>query len=108
MRAEDVGRHGYEVNIAPGSHSFPSGSLVAMQRVGAVIDTSHWRTFQIIAAGDSITVAVDGEVVSRTGRAEMDEPGSLSGALMAVVLDLTGNTMTRDELTDEVRRKLGG
>ena len=40
--------------------------------------------------------------------AELDESDSLVGALAAVVLDLTGNTMTRDELKVEVRRKLGG
>ena len=40
--------------------------------------------------------------------AELDAPNSLVGALAAVLLDLTGNTMTRDELKVEVRRKLGG
>lgn len=57
----------YEINIAPDSNDFPTGSVVGRQKVDAESAGEQkpdaWRTLTIRAEGDTITVGLDGKTV---------------------------------------------
>ena len=57
----------YEINIAPDSNPFPTGSIVGRQKVDAEAagqpTPDQWRTMTIRAEGDTITVSLDTQVV---------------------------------------------
>jgi hypothetical protein len=66
--ARDPGRDCYELNIAPRSNPFPTGSFVARSKWPAqegtpALDDGQWHTFDIRAEGPRITVDLDGERV---------------------------------------------
>ncbi len=54
----------YEVNIAPASHPFPTGSLVGWRRGSEVGNDSGWRQMAIRAEGRRIQVWIDGQPVT--------------------------------------------
>ncbi|GAA4426897.1 DUF1080 domain-containing protein [Bremerella cremea] len=54
----------YELNIAPPSNSFPTGSLVAREKVTPECEPGEWHTFEVRCQGPLIEVKLDGEVVS--------------------------------------------
>ena len=56
----------YEINIAPASNPFPTGSIVGRQKCDAVerviegtVDADAWHTYKISVVGDVVTTAVD-------------------------------------------------
>ena len=57
----------YEINIAPNSNDFPTGSIVGRQKVDADAagdqTPGKWRTMTIRAEGDKITVSLSDKVV---------------------------------------------
>ena len=54
----------YELNIAGlDSSPFPTGSLVARKKYVKAGESSEWRTFEVTAKGDRITVKLDGKQV---------------------------------------------
>lgn len=59
----DMQRDGYELNIAPLDHPFPTGSLVARMKVEGVEEVDDWRTFHIEAIDGHIKVKLDGEPI---------------------------------------------
>ena len=54
----------YELNIAPPSNSFPTGSIVGREKVTPECKPGEWHTFEIRAVGPVLEVKLDGEVVS--------------------------------------------
>lgn len=54
----------YELNIAPPSNSFPTGSFVAREKVTPDCQPGQWHTFEIRVQGPVLEVKLDGEVVS--------------------------------------------
>lgn len=55
----------YEINIAPASNPFPTGSLVGRKKADAVDHEEDWREMRIIAQGKSIRVEVEGKAICR-------------------------------------------
>lgn len=53
----------YELNIAPHSNAFPTGSLVAREKVTPECKPGEWHTFEIRCQGPVIEVKLDGEIV---------------------------------------------
>ena len=58
----------YEVNIAPGEHPFPTGSIVERQKVDAAkvpepSGDDSWRRMTMRLEGDRLQVRIDGELV---------------------------------------------
>jgi len=74
LAPEDPLRDCYEVNIAPLDNPFPTGSLVARQKVEA--DTSFseegWQTLEIFAKGPDVRVLLNGDQVC-----ELNDPQPL-------------------------------
>lgn len=54
----------YELNIAPPSNSFPTGSFVAREKVTPDCKPGEWHTFEVRVQGPVLEVKLDGEVVS--------------------------------------------
>ncbi|PQO39429.1 DUF1080 domain-containing protein [Blastopirellula marina] len=54
----------YELNIAPPSNSFPTGSFVAREKVTPDCQPGEWHTFEVRVQGPVLEVKLDGEVVS--------------------------------------------
>ncbi|PQO47761.1 DUF1080 domain-containing protein [Blastopirellula marina] len=54
----------YELNIAPPSNSYPTGSLVGREKVTPECKPGEWHTFEIRCQGPVIEVKLDGEVVT--------------------------------------------
>ncbi|MFN3148224.1 DUF1080 domain-containing protein [Bremerella sp.] len=54
----------YELNIAPPSNSFPTGSFVAREKVTPECKPGEWHTFEVRVQGPVLEVKLDGEVVS--------------------------------------------
>ena len=59
----DMRKDGYELNIAPLDHPFPTGSLVSRKKVEGVEEVDDWRTFHIEAIDGHIKVKLDGEPI---------------------------------------------
>jgi hypothetical protein len=60
----DPAKDCYELNIADAAISpFPTGSFVGRQRALGEHDITRWRTYEVVAEGDHITVNLDGETV---------------------------------------------
>jgi len=59
----DMQKDGYELNIAPLDHPFPTGSLVSRKKVEGVEEVDDWRTFHIEAIDGHIKVKLDGEPI---------------------------------------------
>ncbi len=53
----------YELNIAPASNPFPTGSFVRRQRAQAEAERPAWRTFEVTAEGGRFQVRLDGQAV---------------------------------------------
>lgn len=53
----------YELNIAPASNPFPTGSFVGRHRVEGAGETDHWRSYEVSAVGGDFEVRLDGGVV---------------------------------------------
>jgi hypothetical protein len=53
----------YELNIAPPDNAFPTGSLVAREKVEGAGETDDWRKFEIRVENGRVTVKLDGETV---------------------------------------------
>ena len=60
---KDMAKDCYELNIAPPDHAYPTGSLVAREKVEGVGELDDWRQFHVEAYGGEITVKLDGEVI---------------------------------------------
>ncbi|MEW4564102.1 DUF1080 domain-containing protein [Bremerella sp. JC770] len=54
----------YELNIAPPSNSFPTGSFVGREKVTPDCPTGKWHTFEVRVQGPILEVKLDGEVVA--------------------------------------------
>ncbi|QDU73957.1 hypothetical protein Pan97_09570 [Bremerella volcania] len=54
----------YELNIAPPSNSFPTGSFVGREKVTPDCPPGEWHTFEVRVQGPVLEVKLDGEVVS--------------------------------------------
>lgn len=54
----------YELNIAPPSNSYPTGSFVAREKVTPDCKPGEWHTFEVRVQGPVLEVKLDGEVVS--------------------------------------------
>lgn len=54
----------YELNIAPPSNSFPTGSFVGREKVTPECKPGEWHTFEVRVQGPVLEVKLDGEVVS--------------------------------------------
>lgn len=54
----------YEVNIAPPSNAFPTGSLVGRQKATPEHKPGQWHTFEIKAEGPQVEIKLNGEVVN--------------------------------------------
>lgn len=50
----------YEVNIAPPTNPFPTGSIVWFAKVLGVGETDDWRSYQLRVEDGTITVILDG------------------------------------------------
>ncbi|MEX1040910.1 MAG: DUF1080 domain-containing protein [Pirellulaceae bacterium] len=55
----------YEINIAPPTNSFPTGSIVGRQKATPECPPNTWHTMRILAEGDIVTVELNGEEVTR-------------------------------------------
>jgi len=53
----------YELNIAPSDNPYPTGSLVARKKGGAVAESDDWRSFVVTLDGARIRVTLDGAEV---------------------------------------------
>jgi Domain of Unknown Function (DUF1080) len=67
-RPADPASDCYEVNIAPESNEFPTGSIVARSRVESGSETTHhpdgFRWLEIVCLNDRIEVRLDGELLT--------------------------------------------
>ena len=53
----------YELNIAPPDNPYPTGSLVARQKVEGAGEADGWRTFEVRVEDGHVTVTLDGKRV---------------------------------------------
>lgn len=53
----------YELNIAPATNGYPTGSLVQRQKAASVPDSADWRTFHVVAEGGRFEVQLDGRTI---------------------------------------------
>ena len=53
----------YELNIAPPDNPFPTGSIVAREKVEGAGETDEWRRFEVRVENGTVTVKLDGEFV---------------------------------------------
>jgi hypothetical protein len=88
-----AGVKGYEVNIAPPSNPFPTGSVMhldpapagsppsfgATRKAEGAGESEEWRTFDVVANGGRITVAIDGQQV-----AELVDPDVVAEGYLAL------------------------
>ncbi len=64
---EDEATDCYEVNIAPPSNDFPTGSIVKFVRVEGQGEHDDWRKYQLKVQQNTVTVVLDGqELASHT------------------------------------------
>jgi len=65
LAPEDPAVDCYELNIAPASNPFPTGSLVKRQGIEPLsmegFDTSQWHTYLVRCEGDQISIHLDGD-----------------------------------------------
>jgi len=54
----------YELNIAPPSNSFPTGSFVGREKVTLDCPAGQWHTFEVRVQGPILEVKLDSEVVA--------------------------------------------
>ncbi|MBA2116359.1 3-keto-disaccharide hydrolase [Bremerella alba] len=54
----------YELNIAPPTNSFPTGSFVGREKATPDCPPGEWHTFEVRVQGPVLEVKLDGEVVS--------------------------------------------
>ncbi len=67
LKPTDPAKDCYELNIAPPDNPFPTGSLVARDKVvasEALVRPDKWHTFEILASAGLITASLDGKQVS--------------------------------------------
>ncbi len=69
----------YELNIAPPDNPFPTGSLVARQKVEGAGETDGWRRFEIRVENGRVTVSLDGRPVVTDYRADPPSRGDRIG-----------------------------
>ncbi len=62
---DDVAERCYELNIAPATNAFPTGSFVRRKRAEEVNPSADWQTFEVTAAGRDFTVKLNGTMVLR-------------------------------------------
>jgi len=53
----------YEINIAPQTNEFPTGSIVKFKKVTGMGERDEWRQYQITMKGGNIRVVLDGEFI---------------------------------------------
>lgn len=63
----------YELNIAPPDNPFPTGSLVAREKVSGIEETDSWRKYDIRVVGAHVTVQLDGNEILNY---QADKPAS--------------------------------
>jgi hypothetical protein len=67
LKPTDPARDCYELNIAPPDNPFPTGSLVGRQKAtiaeGEFPAADEWHSFDVVAEGGRIKVALDGQPV---------------------------------------------
>ncbi len=64
MQPKSAATDCYELNIAPPSHPFPTGSFVDRIKISTVQPKAdQWRSFDITAVGDKICVHLDDQLV---------------------------------------------
>lgn len=51
----------YEINIAPPDNPFPTGSIVARERVSPEVAADQWHTFKIEVISGVVRIALDGD-----------------------------------------------
>ncbi len=63
----DMARDCYELNIAPPSDAYPTGSLVKRQKVDVDevgdVTPNEWHTYRVIVQGDQVKVWLDGKAI---------------------------------------------
>ena len=60
---KELTRDCYELNIAPPDNPFPTGSLVAREKVEGAGETDGWRQYEIRVENNRILVVLDGESI---------------------------------------------
>lgn len=71
----------YELNIAPQDNPFPTGSLVAREKVEGAGESDHWRRFEIRVDRGRVIVKLDGEQILDY-RSDPPSSGNLIGLQM--------------------------
>ncbi len=66
LAPDDPATDCYEVNVAPLSNGFPTGSVVGRVRTqdDIVLDPQRWHLFEMRLVDNQLTVKIDGEVVA--------------------------------------------
>ena len=60
---DDVATRCYELNIAPPTNPFPTGSFVTRKRCEGVHESADWQTFETTALGGGFEVKLNGKTV---------------------------------------------
>ena len=64
LHPQDPAADCYELNIAPASHTFPTGSFVERIKIDSVNPApDQWHAYDVTALGNTITVQLDGKQV---------------------------------------------
>ncbi|MEM1224430.1 MAG: DUF1080 domain-containing protein [Planctomycetota bacterium] len=81
LQPTDVIRDCFEINIAPPSNPFPTGSVVKRKKATALpadFDAEAWHDMRIVCNGPVITVSVDGDVVCQLEDAATPRSGTIA------------------------------
>ena len=63
-KPKDVTKSAYELNIAPQSNNFPTGSLVRRAKVEGKGGDDAWHSYEVVMDGGHVTIKLDGEAIS--------------------------------------------
>lgn len=79
---DDVTTKCYELNIAPPSNPFPTGSFVGRKKVEGAGESDAWRTFHVTLVGGKAEVKLDGKTVL-----EYDDPAPIGRGYIGLQLN---------------------
>ena len=60
---KDVTKSAYELNIAPQSNGFPTGSLVGRAKVAGQGGDDAWHSYEVVMDGGHVVIKLDGETI---------------------------------------------
>jgi len=63
LNPTDAAKDCYELNIAPASNKFPTGSFVDRKKGGSVVPDGQWHSYDVTVVRDTIQVLLDGKAV---------------------------------------------